>query len=178
MHKQLLGTFLGFGRNCLSLKSFSSVASRRKTRIREKALRYAEKSKNMYDESTLPLFADLMRKIYLRSHPDLLRASHPDKADINDASMQEVNGVLTTVKINTEFPTACKKTIPFYVKIDGDVRLVELLLNTGGGDCRHQLASCFQVFFEKTGVHKGRFSWGKDYFPENTATAENEEKDQ
>lgn len=144
-------------------RQLSSVG-RKKQRNREKNAQFAMRSKALYDESSLPSFADLMRKIYLRSHPDLLRSSSPEKASVNDISMQSLNGILSVVKANTEFPSYNDRVIPFYVKIGGEFQLVELRLRTGGGDCRHQLAACFQEFFEKTEVNKGKFKWGKEYF--------------
>ena len=35
-----------------------------------------------------PTFQSLIRKLYMRSHPDLLKASFPDQAKVNEASMQ------------------------------------------------------------------------------------------
>lgn len=154
-------------------RRFSSA--RKTLRHKQRTAQFAERNKAMYDESSLPVFADLMRKIYMRSHPDLLRASAPEKAAVNDSSMQSLNSVLTIVKRNKEFPTAADKAIPFHVKIDDEVQLVELKLKTGGGDCRHQLAACFQDFFEKTKIHSGKFTWGKDYFPESGEDVEEKE---
>ena len=160
--------------NLFFARSLSSSANRKKERHRQRIAQFAERTKNLYDESHLPAFADLMRKIYLRSHPDLLRSSSPEKAAINDESMQSLNGILSIVKTNKEFPAFTDKFIPFYVKIGNEFQLVELKLKTGGGDCRHQLAACFEDFFEKTTVHSGKFSWGKDYFKDNHDDAEAE----
>jgi hypothetical protein len=140
--------------------------SNRKQRLRARQLKFSARNKSLYDESALPVFADLMRKIYLRSHPDLLRSTSTEKAAINDTSMQSLNGVLSLCKTIKEFPANTDKFIPFYVKIDGEFQYVELKLKTGGGDCRHQLALCFEDFFHKTGVNSGKFTWGKDYFQE------------
>ncbi len=136
---------------------------RKKQRDRERAERFSAKLKAS-DSSNLPQFTDLLKKLYMRSHPDLLRASDPEKAAINDSSMQVLNGILTTVKAQTEFPTANLQTIPFYVRKSNSVELINLTLKTAGGDSRHQLARCFEDFFGRAGIAEGKFQWGKDYF--------------
>jgi hypothetical protein len=110
-----------------------------------------------------------MKKLYMKSHPDLLRAVSEEKASINDSSMQIVNGILSTVKENKEFPVASTQSIPFYVRQGTEYELKQLLIRTGGGDCRHQLAACFEAFFAETGIHDGKFNWGNDYFVDLTS---------
>ena len=141
----------------------SNFSSNRKLRQKQKRDQYQQKIQSM-NESNLPLFSDLIKKIYLKSHPDLIRSHSADRAAVNDASMQSLNGVLSTIKTTEEFPPATDKMIPFFINIDGEFRKVDLKLKTGGGDCRYQLARCFEDFFEKTNVNSGKFSWGKDYF--------------
>jgi hypothetical protein len=80
--------------------------------------------------------------------------------------MQILNGILTTIKSNKEFPLATSQIVPFYVKINNEFELVNLTIKTAGGDSRHLLASCFEEFFTRTGILTGKFAWGKDYFPD------------
>jgi hypothetical protein len=110
-----------------------------------------------------------MKKLYMKSHPDLLRAISDEKASINDSSMQIVNGILSTVKENKEFPVASTQSIPFYVRQGTEYELKQLRIRTGGGDCRHQLAACFEEFFAETGIYEGKFNWGNDYFVDLTS---------
>lgn len=142
--------------------------TRRKLRDRERAQKFSAKQKGQ-DDSSLPLFSTLMKKLYMKSHPDLLRAVSEEKATVNDASMQIINGILSTVKENKEFPVASTQSIPFYVRNGTEYDLMELRIRTGGGDCRHQLAACFEDFFARTGIHDGRFNWGNDYFVDLTS---------
>jgi hypothetical protein len=113
-------------------------------------------------------FGHLLRNLYKRSHPDLLRHAHPDLASINDQSMQILNGILSTVKNPNTFPPQMIKDIPFHVKVSPHNQIEEhvLRIRTGGGDCRKHLTDIFQQFFVETKISAdGKFNWGKDYFP-------------
>ena len=50
-----------------------------------------------------------------RSHPDILRASHPSSAEINEESMQILNGILSTIK-TYDSPPAINKRLIFHIK--------------------------------------------------------------
>jgi hypothetical protein len=114
-----------------------------------------------------PDFASMMRQLYRKSHPDLLRHSRPDLADINDQSMQLLNGILSTIKTN-EYPPRIVKDITFYMKVANDSEYKPYLLSirTGGGDCKNHLTETFAAFFVMTGLSQsGKFVWNKEYFP-------------
>ena len=127
----------------------------------------------MESDETLPVFPNLLRSFYKRVHPDLLRAHSPMEADVNDSSMKELNGVLSSIKVYNEHPPAMVKNIVFYVKSSGSksessrdaLKNVNLQLKTAGGDCKRSLMKTFQDFFDRTGVHTGPFRWGNEYFP-------------
>jgi len=130
------------------------------------------------DSSSLPEFQHLLRQLYRKSHPDLLRASHPDFAVINDTSMQLLNGLLSTIKVYNENPKAMVKSIPFHVRNDQIIEKIDLKIRTSGGDCKRALTASFEEFFvnaqiidSKVAKGKEPFIWGKDYFP--TELAEN-----
>jgi hypothetical protein len=119
----------------------------------------------------LPTVNVLLRKLYLRAHPDLFRTTHPELATINDQSMQNLNGILTTIKeIATEnqYPPQIVKTISFHIKNSQNrdqIDCVDLYINTGGGDCRNQLMTSFERFFVQSEISTdGKFQWGKDYY--------------
>lgn len=119
----------------------------------------------------LPTINVLLRKLYLRAHPDIFKATHPELAEINDQSMQTLNGILSTIKeITTEniYPPQIIKTVPFYIRNSRNadqVDCVDLSIKTAGGDCRNQLMTSFERFFVDSEISKdGRFQWGKDYY--------------
>ncbi len=64
----------------------SAPISRKKQKIMEQQSRWNNKIKD--NAKDLPKFQSLIRKVYLRSHPDLIRSSLPEYAKINEASMQ------------------------------------------------------------------------------------------
>ena len=106
--------------------------------------------------------------------------SHPIEAAINAESMQELNGVLSSIKSATEsFPLAMRKQVPFYIRReDGSLSYSELVFRTSGGDCRRQITASFANFFKEIGiiqVDKGTsFAWNKEYFPDKIITNEHE----
>ena len=123
---------------------------------------------NVESDESLPVFPNLLRSFYKKVHPDLLRAQSPMEAEVNDTSMKELNGVLSSIKVYNEHPPAMVKNIAFYVKGNNSnkgLTKVNLQLKTAGGDCKRSLMGTFQDFFTRTGVHTGPFRWGNDYFP-------------
>lgn len=126
------------------------------------------RGKSQFDEQDLPQFQDLLRSLYKKAHPDLLRSSNPEMADTNDKSFQVLNGVISTIKTYNEYPPQMIRSIPFHLKrTDGSYTKVELSIRTAGGDCRKSLANSFELFFRDAGICNSRFAWGKDFFPLN-----------
>jgi len=122
------------------------------------------------NEADLPEFSNLLKQFYKRAHPDLIRSSRPELADVNTESLQLLNGVLSTLKENKEYPPLMKKRIPFHLKIDnGEFSKIELHVNIAGGDCKRSLSRSFQTFFQDAGICETQFSWGKDYFENATS---------
>jgi hypothetical protein len=125
------------------------------------------------NEEPLPDFQHLLRQLYKKTHPDLLRAVHPEAAVVNDSSMQVLNGILSTIKQYNEFPPQIVKRVPFFVRDpEGQMKSVELNIRTAGGDSRKTLTASFTTFFAEVGFvppDKARggsaFLWGKEYFP-------------
>lgn len=115
-----------------------------------------------------PEFSILMRNLYKRSHPDLLRHSHPDKAEINDNSMQILNSILDSIKRENDYPPQQIMDIPFYIKVSSqsELELHILEIRTPGGECKKQLTNTFVNFFQKTGIlTEPSFVWDREYFP-------------
>ncbi len=164
-----------------SASSFSLSGSQRRsisrglpllTKHKQRQQRWGQRLKEDQQRKNgegLPFFMALMRQIYKKVHPDLLRSSYPDLAKVNDESMQLINGVLSTIKNFGEYPPQIIKTIPFHM-LDGQggTRLVSLHIQTAGGECKRQLTECFALFFRETGVlttDNDSFRWDKEYFP-------------
>ncbi len=115
-----------------------------------------------------PNFSIMIRQLYRRSHPDLLRASHLEQSIVNDQSMQVLNGVLSSVKTYNEYPPQIVKRMPFHMKKAGtdELTCVNLNIVTAGGDSKRQITRTFQEFFVKAGISEdGKFVWDKEYFP-------------
>lgn len=68
----------------------------------------------------------------LPAHPDLLLAHSETMSKINDNSMKELNGVLSTVKLPSEYPPAIDKVFVFYLKKDAAYEKFTLHLETSG----------------------------------------------
>jgi hypothetical protein len=118
--------------------------------------------------ANVPTFNDLLRQFYKRSHPDLLRSSYPDYAEINDRSLQLLNGILSSCKEYNKNPPQTSLSIPFHIMSENNTIVAhELKIRTNGGDCRSHLTKSFQTFFVESGVCKngGKFVWGKEFFP-------------
>lgn len=73
-------------------------------------------------------FQSLLRSLYKKSHPDLLRSSFPEQADTNDQSMQLLNGILTTIKQYNAYPPRTKRSLPFFVRGEGG-NVIDLFLS-------------------------------------------------
>jgi hypothetical protein len=118
------------------------------------------------DKEALPDFQHLIRQLFKKAHPDLVRSSNEEYAARNEESMQVLNGVLSSIKDTEGYPPAIKKKLQFHMKDgNGGYSSRELSINTGGGDSKKALTRTFATFFKDTGIHDGDFEWGKDYFP-------------
>ncbi len=149
----------------ISRRQFSSA--KKKEKMKAFKLKQEQYRKENMAAQEAPDFATMIRQLYRKSHPDLLRHSHPEYAEVNDQSMQVLNGILTTIKTN-EYPPRIVKDITFYMKVtsDGEYKPFLLSVRTGGGDCKGCLTDAFGSFFIATGLSPdGKFVWNKEYFP-------------
>lgn len=137
-------------------------------------------SRDSQEAIALPEFHDLLRKLYRKSHPDLLRATHPEFAVVNDSSMQLLNGILSTIKKYNEYPPLLVKSIPFHVRNGEKIEVFNLKIKTAGGDSQRALTTSFKDFFLASGItsiESGTdFAWGKNYFPTSAISDEEDEK--
>ena len=154
----------------VAMLSSAPLGSRRKERLRERSQRYQAR---FAEDPDKPSLQALLRSLYMRAHPDVIRHSQPDLADVNNASMQVLNGVLSTLKVHNSFPPRLNQAIPFHVKTGDSIKSFELKLVTAGGDSKRQLTESFSVFFREIGVLQGKdFRWDKEYFPEDEKVLE------
>ena len=181
-----------------TLKSFKGVLSQPMSSKRggyrgKKAVNNGGGDETAGDD--LPSFSALMRSVYKRTHPDLLRARFPEAATNNAEALQVINGILTTIKRFNQFPPQIISKIPLSMLTKGgdDVMPVVLNIKTAGGECRKSLTTSFADLFaqagllenddsaggKKKGKNKGKgkgdvFVWNEGYFP-TEPTPEDEE---
>ncbi|KAF1331600.1 putative mitochondrial protein, partial [Globisporangium splendens] len=109
----------------------------------------------------VPLLKDTLRKLYLRTHPDLF-GQHPKQQEQNEASYKELLGILDSIEKNNEFPPAKTLVLPFSLKtpVDGVFKEVSLHLRTTGGACNTLVEEALGKFFVECGL-PGVFQWGE-----------------
>lgn len=131
--------------------------------------KYKSTPKGAVDTASLPDFASILRNMYKRGHPDLLRASHPDLSRINDDSLQLLNAVITVIKKPSQFPPRTTQDLTFHLRHpeQGHYEKHILEIRTAGGDCKKQLTKAFESFFVSASLLEqgGRFKWNKEFFP-------------
>ena len=121
----------------------------------------------------IPSFKTLTRQIYRKMHPDLLQHDYPEYSRVNDDSLQTLNSILTSIKKFGEYPPQIVKTLPFHMLVEDDTtgrgtKLVNLRIQTAGGECKRQLTTSFVAFFHQTDTLPKNFStfkWDAEYFP-------------
>ncbi len=146
-----------------SFVQYARMFSKKKDKYLARELRAREQAEAQRLElEKLPKFSSLIRQFYKRSHPDLLRASHPEYAQINDQSMQILNDVITTIKSVDKTQKLLIKKIPFYMKTTGstEVTLIEMNLKS------MMMKRSFEQFFIASKISEdGVFVWDKDFYP-------------
>ena len=154
-------TFGSALKSCAISRSFGAQA---RNRLRSQRIADKHSSAAAGDEidNSLPKFQHLMRNVYKKCHPDLLRSHSEIFSRVNDDSMQILNGVLSSIKKFNDFPPQIVKTIPFHILEsitldDGTLgekqtRLISLNIKTGGGECQKTLTKSFSTFFIDAGV--------------------------
>jgi Domain of unknown function (DUF4460) len=165
---------------CLSSSRACAVRMTQASNFSSKKRNFFGKSREPQDAVVLPEFHDLLRTLYRKSHPDLLRATHPEFAVVNDSSMQLLNGILSSIKKCNEYPPALIKSIPFHVRKGEKIEVFNLKIKTAGGDSQRALKTSFKDFFLACGITNVEsgvdFAWGKNYFPTTETPEEKDEK--
>ena len=148
------------------MASGSASQRRRQKYLNKWAKKLDTEEQKVIDAKDMPKFGTLLKQVYKKSHPDLLSSSHPDLAQVNDQSIQLLNGVLSSVKTMGEFPPQIVQTIPLHL-LDPEneigTRNITLRIETAGGDCQKSLTKSFETFFQDAGVGE-KFKWDDQYF--------------
>lgn len=137
-----------------------------RTKISDRAARRKNLRKLKNSAEKLPLLKDTLRKLYLRTHPDLF-GQYPEQQQTNGASYKELMGILDSIEKNNEFPPAKVQVLPFYLKtpVEGAFKEVKLHLRTTGGVCNTLVEEALGKFFADCGLPAafqwGQGSWGK-----------------
>ena len=127
-------------------------------------------------------FSVLLRQLYKKTHPDLLRSRCSTSADHNDKMWQTVNGVLSTVKENA-YPPAINQEIKLFLAGPGQpgtpLESVETRIHTAGGDCKRSLTKSFSALFVSARLFKADdveplFAWDEEYFRLDTSSDQSE----
>ncbi|CAI5735304.1 unnamed protein product [Hyaloperonospora brassicae] len=82
----------------------------------------------------VPMLKDTLRKLYLRTHPDLF-GRYPEQQRANEESYKELLGILDAIEKHNEFPPAKTLVLRFFLKtpVEGEFKEVDLQLRTTGG---------------------------------------------
>ncbi|CAH0483000.1 unnamed protein product [Peronospora belbahrii] len=108
-----------------------------RTKVSDRALRRKNlrKMKNKKD-SKVPMLKDTLRKLYMRTHPDLF-GRYPEQQRTNEESYKELLGILDAIEKHNAFPPAKRLVLPFYLKtaVEGEFKEVDLQLRMTGGAC-------------------------------------------
>ena len=150
------------------MASGSASSRRRQKYLNKWAKKLDTEEQKVIDAKDMPKFGTLLKQVYKKSHPDLLSSSHPELAQVNDQSIQLLNGVLSSVKTMGEFPPQIVQTIPLHLlDPENGTRNITLRIETAGGDCKKSLTKSFETFFEDAGVGQ-KFVWDAQYFESQT----------
>ena len=122
----------------------------------------------MRPRNTDPMFKDVLKKFYLKVHPDTFGA-FPELRAQNEESMQALNGLLQEIKSGDgPYPERRTARLMFIVRMSsGEERdafmRVPFDIRTTGADCRHIMAESFHKLFKAVGLPH-TFHWGTEYW--------------
>ncbi|KAF1794002.1 hypothetical protein Pcac1_g14737 [Phytophthora cactorum] len=138
-----------------------------RTKVSERALRRKNLRKMKSQKGgKVPMLKDTLRKLYLRTHPDLF-GRYPEQQRGNEESYKELLGILDAIEKHNEFPPAKILVLPFFLKtpVEGEFKEVDLQLRTTGGACNTLVEEALGRFFGECGLPEvfqwGEGSWGK-----------------
>ncbi|KAL3668586.1 hypothetical protein V7S43_006668 [Phytophthora oleae] len=138
-----------------------------RTKVSERSLRRKNLRKMKSQKGgKVPMLKDTLRKLYLRTHPDLF-GRYPEQQRANEESYKELLGILDAIEKHNEFPPAKTLVLPFFLKtpVEGEFKEVDLQLRTTGGACNTLVEEALGVFFGECGLPPafqwGEGSWGK-----------------
>jgi len=148
------------------LSASSSSVGAVRTKVSERSLRRKNLRKMKSKGGKVPALKDTLRKLYLRTHPDLF-GRYPEQQRANEESYKELLGILDAIEKHNEFPPAKTLVLPFFLKtpVEGEFKEVDLQLRTTGGACNTLVEEALGRFFGDCGLPQafqwGEGSWGK-----------------
>ena len=146
----------------LPLLSLCATSGSVRTKTSERALRRKHLRKMKSQKGgTVPMLKDTLRKLYLRTHPDLF-GRYPEQQRANEESYKELLGILDAIEKHNEFPPAKTLVLRFFLKtpVEGEFKEVDLQLRTTGGACNTLVEEALGRFFGECGLPQA-FQWGK-----------------
>ncbi|CAI5735298.1 unnamed protein product [Hyaloperonospora brassicae] len=151
----------------LPLLSLCAASGSVRTKTSERALRRKNLRKMKSQKGgEVPMLKDTLRKLYLRTHPDLF-GRYPEQQRANEESYKELLGILDAIEKHNEFPPAKTLVLRFFLKtpVEGEFKEVDLQLRTTGGACNTLVEEALGRFFGECGLPQafqwGEGSWGK-----------------
>lgn len=155
-----------------------ATISRAQQRKRETLQRLSGSKQAVPPTVEAPRFSVLLKQLYKRTHPDLLRSRCAVSAEHNDKQWQVLNGILSSVRGDVgEYPRAISQTMTLYLLGATTLEPVQLRIQTAGGDCKRSLTKSFTDLFLSAKILKENqpeIIFEDDYF--RVAKLEDEEK--
>lgn len=117
-------------------------------------------------------FSVLLRQLYKKTHPDLLRSRSTAASSHNDNAWKTLNGILTTVKQAEAYPPAISQSLSLYLRPSSgseveELDRAELRIHTAGGDCQRSLTASFHQLFRNAELSTSEhpdWIWDDEYF--------------
>ncbi|GAB5364504.1 hypothetical protein AAMO2058_000976200 [Amorphochlora amoebiformis] len=113
----------------------------------------------------VPLLKDSLKKVYLKTHPDLFE-NFPEHKHVNQESLQSLQGLLESMKDNTEsYPPKQHLSLDFHYRSGGEdgFKKVTLNISTTGGECKRIVGKGLSKFFVQFGL-PDNFKWGDSFW--------------
>lgn len=157
-----------------------SLRAARKQKLKANLKAYKKENGN----KPLPYLKDTLRKLYMKTHPDLFH-QYPTERDCNEASYKELLGILDAVEKQGHERLPDKKLVlPFFVRgAVSDTEFSKVVFNARitGGNCKTVLQESLGDFFVQCGFTPvfqwSPQSWGASLSYKDVQALQKEEED-
>lgn len=147
-------------------RSLANVQISRAQQRKRELLQKLKKGDNSGVSPSSHKFGHLLKQLYKKTHPDLLRSTCAISASHNDKQWQVLNGILSTIKDN-QYPPAIRSQMSLFLHGSSTpLQSVQLTIHTAGGDCKRSLTKSFSELFAQASLltATAEFEWDSDYF--------------